>query len=355
MLGRATLLTTMTTCLIAVACQGGSGRGAGTVVGACGAEQRPQLDCESEIGFDSRKIEGGFSAFGLSASAKTEVTALRQVDDAVKAYVVGSRRVCDEYNKCVLDKAQYATRSENLRRRLSRVPELYDHVREAHGDARAKVVADAYEELVPDDQRVGLSIDFSVMARLADEQTSHALRPGARLATGSRVSFKLRPSRAAHVYIFQKTPKGETTVLFPDARIATKNPIQASAELSIPPDGRMFRLNDKDVGTERIFIVASLAPLDSLASALERVGAGDAEARPLRAISSLQAEGATPAGACPRALELEEGAGPSPCVRRRGLRLEDVGEVSAQSASLRAKSEAADSMIVQVFQFEHAR
>ena len=114
----------------------------------CGGEARVQLDCSTEFKYEGRNIEGGFQALGLgSASAKTDEVALRQIDQQTEQYAAQARRLCDEYNACVLDKDTYATRSENLRRRMSKVPELYDGVKGApNEDARRKALLAAAED-----------------------------------------------------------------------------------------------------------------------------------------------------------------------------------------------------------------
>jgi hypothetical protein len=285
----------------------------------CGSESRLQLDCESEVSFDSRKIEGGFSAFGVGANAKTEVIALRQVDDAIQQYVVGWKRLCDEYNKCVLDKEQYAARSDDMRRRLGHVQDLHARVKGAEGEGRAKAVSEAYDALVPADKRVDLGFEFSVLARLPNEETPHQIRAGAKLPTDSHINFAVRPSTTAHVYIYQQTPKGEVTVLFPSPKNPLRNPLSPDAELTIPPE-TSFRLNDQDIGTERVFIMASLTRVPELET-------GDTAQ-----ITKIQA-------ACTRSL-VEE------CPR--ALVQQGVGNVPQ-----RVKAEAAASKALYVFEFQH--
>src|SRR4051812_44523560 len=98
-------------------------RDAQTPAAKCAGEDRAQLRCESEFSYDATKVEGGFSALGIgSANAKSETKALRQIDAETERYAAQARRLCEEYNKCVLDKETYATRSENLRRRMAKLP-----------------------------------------------------------------------------------------------------------------------------------------------------------------------------------------------------------------------------------------
>lgn len=347
--------------IVAVAC--GPNPEARSTATKCAGEERQQLDCQSEFKYDGRKIEGGFSAVGLGgANAKTEESALRAIDKETEQYVAQSRRLCDEYNKCVLDKADYATRSENLRRRMSKAPELLDEVKAAPDeDARRKALAKAYTTLVPDENRRELALDFSVEAQKsltgspsASPSEMKPIAQGEQLATGTKIAFVVRPSKSAYVYLFQKTPDGKVSVLFPDARIPTKNPLSAGSTLRLPPGAASFKLNDKDIGTERVYLVASLDPIASLDGAMEKFGGG---AAPSGALAQVTQAGTSSRG-CTRALELDGGdAPPTKCIRSRGLELDDGGAKSAtaQPASFRARTEAADSVIVQVFAFEHVK
>jgi hypothetical protein len=321
--------------------------------GKCNGEDRPQLTCESEFKYDGRKIEGGFSVAGIGgASAKTDEAAIRAIDKETEQYAAQSRRLCDEYNKCLLDKDVYTTRSENLRRRMAKAPELYDEVKSAPDEAsRAKALGKAYRELVPDEARRELALDFSVDAQKPSEGGARAVAAGTSLPTGTKVALVVRPSKAAYVYLFQKTPDGRVNVLFPDARIGTKNPLAAGSALRLPPaPSASFKLNDKDVGTERVYVVASLDPLVSLDGAIAKSAGGQAPTGALASVTAAESDAAQKG--CTRSLEYDDGAPAPKCVRSRGLEYDDGG---AQPASFRARTEAADSVIVQVFAFEHTR
>ncbi|MBX3262644.1 MAG: DUF4384 domain-containing protein [Labilithrix sp.] len=325
----------------------------------CDGEARRPLDCQSEFSYDGRKIEGGFSAVGLGgANGKTEEIALRAIDKETEQYAAQSRRLCDEYNKCVIDKATYATRSENLRRRMSKAPELLDEVKSATDeDARRKALAKAYTELVPAEARRELALDFAVEAQKPSDGAPKAIAQGESLPTGTKVAFVVRPSKGAYVYLFQKSPDGRVNVLFPDERIATKNPLAAGATLRLPPGSASFKLNDKDVGTERVYLVASLDPVVSLDGALAKAGGAAAPTGALAEVTRAEDRTSARKG-CTRALELDEGAAPSaPCIRSRGLEYasDDGSGPPAAPASFRARTEAADSVIVQVFAFEHTK
>lgn len=342
-----------TVCLSAIGCGGGGG-GSGDAKAPvkCGGEERVPLSCESEFKYEGRRIEGGFSALGVgNANAKTDEVALRQIDQQTEQYAAQAKRLCEEYNACIVDKDTYATRSENLRRRMAKAPELYDGLKAATDpEARRKALAAAYQELVPDESRVELSLSLGVQAKKPSDAGFSAIAPGTSLPTETRVAFSLQLSRAAHVYLFQKSPDGKLAVLFPDARIAAQNPIPAGTELRIPPGSGAFRLNDKDIGTERVYVVASLEPLPNLAQAAEQVAKGGEPQGALAKATQVPSNKAAP-DCNQRGLELDD-TNPSGCVRPRGLELDPEPQ---SGASLRARTEAADGVLFQVFSFEHTK
>lgn len=345
-----TLIAGLTLSLIAC------GGAAKAPAGSCGGEERPQLDCSNEFNYDATNMQGGFSALGIgSLDAKTEQKALREIDTETQQYIVQSRRLCDEYNKCVVDRETYSLRAENLRRRMAKLPELYESLKTAASDPeqQRKALSKAYTELVPAETRTELELSLTVAARTPTQTDPTTIREGSKLPSGTRVSFAVSVSRPAYVYLFQKSPSGTLNVLFPDERITVKNPVPAGQELRIPQGGASFKLDTADVGTERVFVVASLEPIASLAQAVSGLQNGAAPGAPVVAVTQI----AKPA-ACPktRALSFEEDQPSSGCTRERGLSFEDDGGASAPSgkaASVAARTEAGDSVIARVFSFEH--
>jgi hypothetical protein len=328
----------------------GGGGDAKTAVGACGAEQRPQLDCTSEFNYDATNVKGGFSALNVSLQAQTEQKALREIDTETQQYIVQARRLCDEYNKCVLDRETYSLRAENMRRRMAKLPELYESVKNATDpDQQRKALSKAYTELVPDESRTELKLSLAVLARTPTQSDPSVVQEGTKLASGSRISFSVQVSRAAHVYLFQKSPSGSLNVLFPDPRITIANPVPAGKELRIPQGGASFKLDANDIGTERVFVVASLEPISSLSQAVSGLQAGSPAGAPVVAVTQI-----APASACPktRALSFDEDQPAGGCTRERGLSLDDDSAGAAPS-SMTARSEAGDSVIARAFSFEH--
>lgn len=93
------------------------------------------------------------------------------------------------------------------------------------------------------------------------------------LRTGDKVVFQVTPSRRVYVYIVQRAARGRLHVLFPDPDIAASNPLNAST-LRLPTT-TSFVL-DREVGHEKVFVVASLHEQTDLEARIEgaRRGAG---------------------------------------------------------------------------------
>jgi Domain of unknown function (DUF4384) len=315
---------------------------------SCEGQMRQALDCASEVAYQGADVKGGLSVLGIgNASGDVEQKALREIDEQTALYISEARRLCDEYNKCVIDRDAYATRSENLRRRLAKVPELVDDVRAAASDeARRSALSKAYRELVPAEGRTELTLDLSVVAQRPAEADMTPIAADAALPSGTHVAFLVNASRLAHVYLFQKSATGKISVLFPDPRIQLANPVPAGVTLRVPPEGASFRLDEKDIGSESVFIVASLHPIAELAAAAAHLSAD----RPAAAEPALGRVAAIDPHCKSRGFSLEQDRAPG-CVRARGLML-DSSE-APHGTSLSTATEAADDTLANVFRFEH--
>ena len=177
---------------------------------------------------------------------------------------------------------------------------------------------------------------------------------GDALHTDDKMAFVLKPSREAYLYLMQQTASGEITMLFPDSRISPANPVASGMTVRIPNES-VFRVNDKDIGTEKVFIVASLNPITNAEQAAHTLGKAQVSSATTQESREIPNDNTKASSCKTRALELEAPA--SACVRTRGIEL-DVPSSSSKSAdtpSMRVKTEAADTTIVQVFQFDHLK
>ncbi|MEZ4451396.1 MAG: DUF4384 domain-containing protein [Nannocystaceae bacterium] len=306
----------------------------GAVIALAACKRKPgpgQIDCDTEIEYQGRTVEGRVDAgkFG-AAEAKTSLDAVRQIDQVVERYLARWRGMCREYNAGVYDKESYRVESRAMRQKMEELDALLMKLANAPDSAAYQaVLTSMYRAMVPAEERETLELSFRVLAQRPGDAAPALVREGERLPTGTKLSFELSPSRSAYVYLYQVSPSGEVSVLFPDPRIAARNPL--SGALQLPPPPGSFRLNAEDVGRETVHLVASRTALPELESTLGSPGVS-----------------AAAAGCSSRGLEYDAGA-PSGCEGTRGLEYDAGGE----GASLAATSELGGDRIVQAFSFEH--
>ena len=363
--------------VVAAAC---SGSGPGTALPPidCGGESRPQIDCTSEINYQGMKTAGGFGVQQLvTANASHEETALRRVDEDTERFVAQQNRLCRDYNACVLGKDEYARETRVIRDRLAKVPELVKEINAAKtDDERREKLDELYRGTVEEANRVEeVSFKLHVDAVLPDSAGGGTivLKPNTAVPTGARVAFDVEVSKEAHAYIFQKSPTGGVTVLFPNPKIGTRNPIPGKQRTRIPGGDRRFLVNDKDIGTEFVYIAVSRKPLSNLEASLAKFADEKAtsikEDNLLQSMTAIESGGGGGGGGnkCSktRALQLEDGpAAPAPsggtCTRSRGLELEGPAETggggggsSASDDSIAAVTEPGDGLIIKVLPFQH--
>jgi hypothetical protein len=328
---------------------------------ACGPEERPSVDCSNEVSYQGYKADGGFGILNLvSGGAKLQEVALRRIDEETERFLAMQTHLCRDYNACALDKNTYSEQSSELREHLSKVGTLVDKVKTASSDDdRMIALGELYEHSVPQDKRVEeVALKLAMEAELPSGGGVFTVRPGMPLPTGAKAWTWVEVTPQAYVYIFQKSQNGSVSVLFPDERIGTKNPLAGSTRVRIPNEPLKFKLNDKDIGTEHVYFAASRTPLASLDAALARVRDGKTTSinddNLLKGFTALPPAGSGGGGAKCRAFELDVPlAGSSGgCTRSRGLEL-DVSGGFGEGASVGAVTEPGDSLIVYSFAFEH--
>lgn len=324
----------------------------------CDGASRVILDCSSEIAYQGVKADGTVSVLNLgSAKAKYEDAAIRKVNDGLAGYVTTQTRLCREYNACVLSKQEYTAEAKKTRE----IFEAATHGAQAFSVATSsaekdRVLARLYESVVPEAERpealaIRFSLDAELPASVGGGQTF--LKPGAPLPTKARVAFGFWASKSANLYVFQTTQSGAVKVLFPDPRIGTSNPIAAATAVTVPSGGRRFALNNEDLGSETVYLAASVKPLANLDAALQKVAGGQIAAlsgdKVLSGFTTVNA-GKAPADCQTRSFDLEPASG-TPCPTR-GLDLEGDDPTKGDS-SLAAKTSPGDDVIVKAFTFTH--
>jgi len=348
---------------------GGSDSGVSQSPGSkisCKGEERVVLDCSSEVNYQGTSGEAGVKVMDIaSAEGKFEEKAIRRVNEQVEQFAAAHKRACRDYNACILSAEDYRAEATEARRRLQVIPALMEALKSAKTEGeRVKILDQLYRGVVPDEKRVEeVTFQLGMVAELPDDLGggSFAVEPGSAVPSGARVHFKVNVSREAYVYIFQSTKSGEVSVLFPDPRIGTRNPLGGGSTARIPSD-KTFRLNDKDVGTENVYIVVSRKPVTELDKALQRVKSGQvstlSQNQTLTQVATVQA-GPSRDKCKTRALELDgDGGGGGGCTRSRGLALEDGGDEPADlgggvPATMQTRTMPGDELIVTVFSFEH--
>ncbi len=324
----------------------------------CEGASRVVLDCSSEIAYQGVKADGTVSVLNLgSVGGKLEDTAIRKVNDGLASYVTTQTRLCREYNACVLSKAEYTTEAKRTREIFQAASQGAQAFAVATSSLeKDRVLSKLYESVVPEEQRpealaIRFSLDAELPASVGGGQTF--LKPGAPLPTKSRVAFGFWASKAANLYVFQTTQSGSVKVLFPDPRIGTSNPIAAATAVNVPSGGRRFVLNGEDLGSETVYLAASVKPLANLDAALQKVASGQVAAmsgdKVLSGFATVNA-GKAPDDCQTRSFDLEPASG-TPCPTR-GLDLE--GDDAAKGdASLAAKTSPGDDVIIKAFTFAH--
>jgi len=336
---------------------------------SCPSGPRKARDCTSEVQYSGSKTEGSLSVASLGGgSAKHEEVALRRVDEETERFIATQNQLCRDYNSCALGVDDYNREAKEIRDRVSRIPALKEALKNAKSDAeRTKIIDELYRGTVPDDKRTEeVTFRLGMEAKLPDSVGGGYVdvRPQMPLPTNARVAFTVNVSPQAFVYIFQKAPNGSLTTLFPDERIGTQNPLAGGQAARIPSGKMSFRLNEKDLGVENVYIAVSRKPLERLEQALARVSSGKVEKigddTMLQSFSALPqpAAGAAPQG-CTRALELDAPAPPGGgCRKSRGLELDDGGGSphtpgGGAPPTFAVRTEPGDDLIVKVFCFQH--
>ena len=308
---------------------------AGLILGSCkksGQSNKP--DCDTEIRYDARKVEARVNVAKFGVEAQTSVEAVRAVDGAVERYSSRWRTLCMDYKNGAMTSEEYRSESRDLRERMEKL-EGQMLVLEAAPDAASyqQALKEIYNTMVASSKAVDLRLDFGVLAQETGASTFTAVPRDGKIATGTRVYFRVKTNQQAHIYIYQETPAGKINVMFPHPNMPMANPLPAGKELRIPPEPGYFTLDAEGVGREQVHLVASLEPLTQLETSL-------AKSQPSAAELACGARDLTynPGTECD-----------TPQARTFGLT--EPGGVPG--VSMTASNEAGATSIHQVFGFEH--
>jgi hypothetical protein len=312
-------------------------------------DRRPIVDCDAEIAYQGIKTEGEAKVFNFGAKGSFQDTELRQCNDRLQAYIAATTRICRQYNGCVLTAEQY--RADAREQNMLLAGAVAKLVESAPPEKRKEALeaADVAMSRVGEAPSAPLSFKLTVEAQLPG-QAKMVAPPNYPLPTGTEAAFKFEVSRTAYVYLFQVTQSGKVNVLFPDKRIPIPNPLPASAIVALPDAAHTYLLDDKDLGRERVFIVASLRPLEELEETLKKVAAGKVDDvtqdSGLTQLAAMDAKSGCPKS---RGFGLATRAGePETCVSSRGFNL-----APARGTSLEARASSGDDVVAKAFPFLH--
>lgn len=338
----------------------------------CNGVERVRLDCTSEVQYQGVTGQAGISVLDVvGITGSYEEKAIRKVSDQVQEYLAMQGQSCRNYNACIEDPEQYRSEAADIRKRIMLLPTLTEALKNAKSEGeRMKVLDQLYRGVLPDEKRTEeVTFQLGANAQIPEPLGggSYNVVPGSMVPTGAQVAFTVSVSKDAYVYMFQTTPSGEISVMFPDPRIGTQNPLRGGLATRIPQEPSWFRLNAKDIGTENLYVVVSQKPVENLDAALNKVKSGQTSSvkddHLLQHIATVVPKKGSGSGKCgkSRAFVLDEGdsagkAAEPTCSQSRGFEL-DTGTGGAQSSpnapGMAVRTSPGDDMIVQVFPVQH--
>lgn len=297
------------------------------------------MDCDNTFDYDSRDFATKITASKVgSIELGTSQKAIREVDASVERFAGRWNTLCREWNAGAIDQASFQSQTQAIRTKMERLDELTLILAKATDEATFQMaLREAYGSMLGDQpSTVDLALQLGVSAQRPGEPGFEIAADGATLPTGTKVKMTVNANTPAYLYMYQVDPSGAISVLFPDPRIEISNPLLAGADLVVPPSGT-FDVNDKDIGTEQVHVVASINPMPQLASAV-----GQAAASP----TAVTAEELDCASA--RGLEYKPADG---CPTSRGLGY--VADPSMSGYSAKAVNAAGDDAVHLIYRFEH--
>jgi hypothetical protein len=196
-------------------------------------------------------------------------------------------------------------------------------------------------------------LGLQVKARRPGEKEWSVLSGGEELFEGTEVAFGVETNRTAYVYLAEVHKSGAVDVLFPNEQIAAKNPVKAGASVRIPAKSS-FRVDDKDLGTETVMVLASRKPLHDLDKAFKNAAEDKPDDGGGKVDGVLLSEVTQNDGCRTRGLHLD---GADDCrPRTRGLILpvaDPDAAPKADKSSLRVTSRSGESLVFVPFEFKH--
>jgi len=103
-----------------------------------------------------------------------------------------------------------------------------------------------------------LELDYSI---LLNEGSGRIVNDKHPFKAGDRFRVQFRPAFPAHVYLVNRgASESDYTFLYPNEKIASRNPLPAGQMMAVPAGSDWYTLDDKP-GVENLVLIAATAPL----------------------------------------------------------------------------------------------
>jgi hypothetical protein len=212
------------------------------------------------------------------------------------------------------------------------------------------VVAPTAPDATPEPVARNLELSYRVLVRSPADKEPRAIHSGDTVKTGDEMIFYLQPSRAAHCFVVQHNSQTQSVdVLFPNEAFKLANPLPADAWTRIPPEPHTITLDDNDLGTETVYLIASLHDLHDLSRALDAHRKAAAPKVVADQVMTIAMEKRSDCAGTPRRLVLDA---TGPCaVQPRGLVIDAPKTAPTGARAIRVQQD--DDTVLVPFQFKH--
>jgi hypothetical protein len=206
-------------------------------------------------------------------------------------------------------------------------------------------VARTIEPSVETASKNDLELSYRVLVRSPNDKEPRAIHSGDTVKTGDEMIFYVQPSQPAHCFVLQRNGKTKALdVLFPNKLLELKNPLPAEST-RLPPEPHTLTLDNKALGTETVYLIASKHPLPDLAASLD----GDKPRAIADQVVTIAMAKRSDCAGTARDLVLDA---TGPCaVQPRGLVLDAPKAAPAGTRGIRAQGD--DDIVLVPFQFVH--
>ena len=188
----------------------------------------------------------------------TKVKNFIAVDDEIKSiaagYIINKKLVVDEFNR---EKLEYHIRIE---------------ADVKCGDLDKLITTKNYNKQIEKTNIKDLSLEFNVIgARIMTDGSAVdvLVKEGSSLRSYDSFQIQLKANNDCYIYVLLYDSEGKSSILFPNDKIK-KNYLKSDIEYYLPQNDLFYQLDD-NTGTETLYIVASLQPMDDIDWILEKM------------------------------------------------------------------------------------